>query len=84
MNSLLLGYRGFAGDATLYPHETPVLRLDATKAATQLGWRPRCSLDEALAMTVDWYRAYLEGRDMAAVSRQQINDYGRTPADAGA
>lgn len=78
------GVAGWTGDATLYPRETPVLRLDATKAATQLGWRPRWSLDEALAMTVDWYRAYLEGRDMAAVSRQQINDYGRTPADADA
>ena len=41
--------------------------LSAEKARRLLGWRPRYDLDEALAETVAWYRAYLgEGRRAAA------------------
>ena len=36
-------------------------RLSAAKAKQVLGWRPTYSLDEGLARTVAWYRAYLEG-----------------------
>ncbi|MBI3268557.1 MAG: dTDP-glucose 4,6-dehydratase [Planctomycetes bacterium] len=31
--------------------------LDGTKAAGELGWRPRLGFDDGLARTVDWYRA---------------------------
>lgn len=33
--------------------------LSAEKARTVLGWEPRFTLDDALAETVDWYRAFL-------------------------
>lgn len=33
--------------------------LDAAKAQRVLGWQPRFSLDQGLAETIDWYRAYL-------------------------
>ena len=33
--------------------------LSAEKARTVLGWKPRYTLDEALAETVDWYRSFL-------------------------
>ncbi|NTV73633.1 MAG: NAD-dependent epimerase/dehydratase family protein [Holophaga sp.] len=36
--------------------------LDAGKAARILGWTPRHSLEEGLAATVEWYRAYLGSR----------------------
>ncbi len=75
------GTAAWTNDATAYPRETSVLRLDAAKAVGQLGWRPRWSLDEALALTVDWYRAYLAGGDMAVLSRQQITHYGRNLED---
>lgn len=35
--------------------------LDCTKAEERLGWRPRWSLDEALAATARWYREHLRG-----------------------
>lgn len=35
--------------------------LSAEKARTLLGWKPRFTLDEALAETVDWYRTFLSG-----------------------
>jgi CDP-glucose 4,6-dehydratase len=40
--------------------EAPVLRLDASRARAQLGWEPRFALDQAVRMTVDWYRGVLE------------------------
>lgn len=44
-------------DPARRPHEARSLRLDCSKAAAALDWRPRIGLDEALAWTVDWYRA---------------------------
>jgi CDP-glucose 4,6-dehydratase len=35
--------------------------LDARKARAVLGWRPRFSLAEGLARTVDWYRGFFAG-----------------------
>jgi CDP-glucose 4,6-dehydratase len=32
--------------------------LDCTKARTRLAWGPRWSLDDALLVTIDWYRAW--------------------------
>jgi CDP-glucose 4,6-dehydratase len=44
-------------------HEIREQFLDAKKARTRLGWRPRYSLDEGLRRTHPWYRALLtEGR----------------------
>lgn len=40
-----------------HPHEAAVLTLDSSAVAEQLGWRPRLSLEEALALTTQWYRA---------------------------
>jgi CDP-glucose 4,6-dehydratase len=34
-------------------------RVDATKARTELGWKPRHDLDEGLRKSIDWYRQYL-------------------------
>jgi CDP-glucose 4,6-dehydratase len=39
-----------------HPHEAGVLRLSADKAASQLDWRPRWRLAEAVDRTVAWYR----------------------------
>jgi hypothetical protein len=42
-----------------------------------LGWRPRLSLEDALGMTVDWYRAYLANpnRSMRDYTLGQIRDF---------
>ncbi|MDG9927154.1 MULTISPECIES: CDP-glucose 4,6-dehydratase [unclassified Pseudomonas] len=67
-------------DATAQPHEAGLLSLDSTKARVQLGWRPRWSLEQALARTLDWHRAWQAGEDMQTFSRAQIAAYqGETP-----
>ena len=40
------------------PHEANLLMLDITKAQTRLGWKPRLSTAEAIALTADWYKRY--------------------------
>ena len=57
------------------PHEAHFLKLDATKARAQLGWRSRLAIDTALDWIVDWHRAHARGEDMRAVTLRQIADY---------
>lgn len=56
-------------------HEAGVLLLDSSKAAEQLGWRGRLSLDEALRLTWQWHRAHRSGQDLQALTLQQIDSY---------
>jgi CDP-glucose 4,6-dehydratase len=55
--------------------EARLLALDSTKARIELGWRPRWSLDRALAATVTWFRDFERGADMRDVTLRQIDDY---------
>jgi CDP-glucose 4,6-dehydratase len=55
--------------------EARLLTLDSTKARRELGWRPRWTLDRALAETVSWYRAWQAGSDMRQVTVDQIAAY---------
>jgi CDP-glucose 4,6-dehydratase len=57
------------------PHEAGYLKLDSSRARSRLGWRPRWSLDEALARIVDWHQAHRAGGDMKAFSLRQIQEY---------
>jgi CDP-glucose 4,6-dehydratase len=64
------------GLAPAGPHEAGILRLDNTKARTQLGWRPRLVLQKAIDLTVEWYHAHAENTpDMRALSLSQIERY---------
>ena len=54
-------------------HEADLLRLDCSKAHTELGWRPVWNDAAMLEKTVQWYRAFYEsGR---VVSREQLAEY---------
>jgi CDP-glucose 4,6-dehydratase len=41
------------------PNEIPAQWLDASKAASRLGWKPTLTLSEGLRQTAEWYRAVL-------------------------
>jgi CDP-glucose 4,6-dehydratase len=69
------GARVECAPSTENTHEAGLLRLDSTLARTELGWKPRWSLEQALAQTVAWYRAWSRGADMAAISLDQIRAY---------
>ena len=57
------------------PHEAHFLKLDCTKARTQLGWFPRWNLEIAVKKIIEWQKAFEEKQDMRLVSISQINDY---------
>jgi CDP-glucose 4,6-dehydratase len=56
-------------------HEDQVLRLDASKARVELGWKPRLGIEAALEWTTEWYRAWNHGDNMAKFTEKQIAEY---------
>jgi CDP-glucose 4,6-dehydratase len=62
-------------DGVPSPHESRILRLDASKARTELGWQPRLRIEPALEWTLDWYRAWERGDSMQQVTQAQIAAY---------
>lgn len=57
------------------PHEAKILKLDCSKARTELGWRPALRLREALEFIVAWHRHVANGGDAAQVSFAQLDAY---------
>jgi len=71
------GTASWTRDRAAHPPEAAVLRLDAAKAARQLGWRSALSLAQALEWIVEWYRGWNRGDDMGRLTRSQIDRYER-------
>jgi CDP-glucose 4,6-dehydratase len=65
-------YRLDQGD---HPHEATYLKLDCSKAKTQLGWKPHWNLQQALGSIVEWTQGYQHGADLKALCLQQIAAY---------
>lgn len=62
-------------DNQTHPYEAQHLSLDSAKARARLDWRPAWALEDALARTVEWYRAQIAGSDMWAVSCGQVEAF---------
>jgi CDP-glucose 4,6-dehydratase len=60
------------------PHEAVLLKLDSSKARTELGWKPRLRLADALAIVIDWHLAVAAGEDARDVSLRQLERYERS------
>lgn len=64
-----------------HPHEAKMLRLDCSKAVTELGWLPRWKVADALDVTVRWYRAWhagVDARGLRELTLQHIHEYEST------
>ena len=57
------------------PHEANLLKLDCSKAQTQLGWVPRWNLEIATQNIVQWQKAYQAKKSMHKFSLAQIDNY---------
>jgi CDP-glucose 4,6-dehydratase len=62
-------------DDSTQPHESDLLKLDCSKARTELGWVPTWSVETAVEKIVDWYRAYRKGVDMRKFTLRQVRQY---------
>lgn len=57
-------------------HETTTLKLDCSKARSQLGWEPMWNIKTALERTVEWYKVYYERPQKSReVTQLQISEY---------
>lgn len=63
------------------PHEAGLLKLDINKTTNELGWKPRMSAAEAIATTIEWYRA-AETSSAKALVEADIFHYTQSPVTA--
>lgn len=64
------------------PHEARVLKLDCSKARSELGWRPILGLDKALGWIVEWHRRVASGEDAQTVTLEQLDIYRQLVSDS--
>lgn len=60
------------------PHEANFLKLDCSRMKQVFGWKPRWHVREAIEHTVEWSRAYLEGKDVCTCMEDQIRKFEET------
>lgn len=56
-------------------HEAHYLKLDCSKAKTELGWQPQWDLEKAIDSVIEWTAAYKENKDLQKICLQQIEEY---------
>lgn len=59
----------------LGPHEAGLLNLDNTKAKKKLGISPKWRTDEAISVTMNWYRRFYDGADARDLCLSDIAAY---------
>jgi len=62
-------------DSVAHPPEAHALKLDASKAAANLGWRPALPLEPALEWIVEWYKGFRARADLRKLTCSQIERY---------
>lgn len=56
-------------------HEANYLKLDCSKIKSRLLWKPELNIEDAVKLTVRWYKMYFEKLDIEKVSENMIYDY---------
>ena len=62
-------------DGSVHPHEANYLKLDCSKAKALLQWNTLWDIEQALDMTVQWYKAWNNRQDMHQYTLDQIKSY---------
>ena len=57
------------------PHEAGLLKLDSSKAGTELSWKPVWNVEQAVEATVDWYQGVSQGSDPIRLTNEQLDRY---------
>jgi CDP-glucose 4,6-dehydratase len=58
------------------PHEAGLLKLDISKAISELKWQPKMDAEKAVSMTMDWYAAFARNKDtISEFTTIQINTF---------
>lgn len=62
-------------DSDAGPHEAMQLRLDCSKARSELGWRPVLGLINALDWIVEWHKKVASGESARSISLGQLDRF---------
>jgi CDP-glucose 4,6-dehydratase len=62
-------------DSGAHPYEAHALKLDATRAAAGLEWRPVLPIKQALGWIAEWYAAFRDGAQLQQKTMEQIERY---------
>jgi len=62
-------------DKREHPHEAHYLKLDCSKAKSELHWYPRWNLEKAIDGIIEWTEAYRDNKDLREVALRQIVEY---------
>lgn len=57
------------------PHEATFLSLDNCKIKQTFNWSPKIHIEDAVRMTVEWYKAWVESKDLISIIERQIKEY---------
>lgn len=57
------------------PHEANFLKLDCSRVKKIFNWKPRWGIDQAVAKTVEWSKAYAAGGNVIACMDRQIEEF---------
>ena len=60
------------------PHEANFLKLDCSKIKSVFGWKPVWDVDKAIEKTVEWFKIFFAGNDVAKCMDEQIKEFGIT------
>lgn len=75
MANLWDGNVGWEQEALPQPHEANYLKLDCSKARSQLKWRPKLDVYTALLWVIDWSNALQAESNMREFTIDQINQF---------
>jgi CDP-glucose 4,6-dehydratase len=57
------------------PHEAKLLKLDISKARSNLLWHPKISIKESLGLIWSWEKARRSGENTRMTTKSQISNY---------
>jgi CDP-glucose 4,6-dehydratase len=58
------------------PHEAGLLKLDISKAISELNWQPKMNAQQAVSMTMDWYSEFAKNKEsISKFTALQINNF---------
>jgi CDP-glucose 4,6-dehydratase len=57
------------------PHEAGLLKLDISKALSEIYWRPLVNASQAVERTINWYKSCYEGKNANDLILQDISFY---------
>lgn len=65
-------------------HEANLLSLDITKSKKYLKWNPIWNIQECIKYTVNWYKNFLDNKEMYLLCKKQISIYENKLVEIGA